>query len=64
MGSDCCITCSDQSCLEDRMESWRRGCYLGCESSHRRFGEDADVQGLIVALGTVFAGLGGWGGVV
>jgi len=46
------------------MESWRRGCYLGCESSHRRFGEDADVQGLIVALGTVFAGLGGWGGVV
>lgn len=26
--------------------------------------ENADVQGLIVALGTVFAGLGGWGGVV
>jgi hypothetical protein len=24
----------------------------------------ADLQGLIVALGTVFAGLGGWGGVV
>jgi len=27
-------------------------------------GENANVQGLIVALGTVFAGLGGWGGVV
>jgi hypothetical protein len=27
-------------------------------------GGNADIQGLIVALGTVFAGLGGWGGVV
>jgi hypothetical protein len=46
------------------VESWRWGCYLGCTFHLVLKGENADVQGLIVALGTVFAGLGGWGGVV
>jgi hypothetical protein len=47
------------------VESWRWGCYMGCESvTWFSKGGNADLQGLIVALGTVFAGLGGWGGVV